>query len=148
MHIFLSTPISCFSDKTELSNYKQSIFMLLSAMKKKYTVCAEIETITDKTDYDSPDKSISTDLQSIMICDTFILHYPTRVPSSALIELGFAIAFNKKILIITPSIETLPYLALGIPSINKNSMILECDYFDKDFVDRIMKYLEQDHYIN
>lgn len=144
MHIFLSTPISCFNNKAELSNYKQSIFMLLAAMKKKYTVCAEIEAITDKEDYDSPDKSITTDLQSIMMCDTFILHYPARVPSSALIELGFAIAFNKRILIITPSKETLPYLALGIPSMNKQSMIIESDYYDGDFTDKIMKYLEQD----
>lgn len=148
MKVFLSTPISCFNNKAELIDYKKSIAVLLSAIKSQHTVCAEIETIIDETDYDTPEKSIETDLQSIRNCDVFILHYPTKVPSSALIELGVAVALNKRILIITSSKNTLPYLALGIPSTIKNSTILEKNVFDDDFIEKMLCCLNKEDSID
>ena len=145
MKVFLSTPISCFNNKAELINYKESITNLLSAIKKQHTVCAEIETIMDEADYDTPEKSIETDLQSIRNCDIFIIHYPTKVPSSALIELGVAIALNKRIIIITSSKNTLPYLALGIPSTINKSIILESNSFDDDFIDKMLYFLNSEN---
>ena len=145
MKVFLLTPISCFNNKAELINYKESITNLLSAIKKQHTVCAEIETIMDEADYDTPEKSIETDLQSIRNCDIFIIHYPTKVPSSALIELGVAIALNKRIIIITSSKNTLPYLALGIPSTINKSIILESNSFDDDFIDKMLYFLNSEN---
>lgn len=138
MNIFLSTPISCFEDKNELSNYKQSIKLLLKELKKEHDVCSEIESIYEESDYDTPEKSIVTDLEAVKKCDFFVFHYPKKVSTSALIELGFAIACNKTIIIITPTISTLPYLAIGIRAQCPNSQIIQSKTLDHECIKKIL----------
>lgn len=130
MNIFLSTPISQYKSKAELQAYKESLIHLISQLRKKHNVCTEIEAIYSETDYDTPEKSISKDLESVQKCDLFILHYPKQVPTSALIELGFALAYKKRILIIASYISTLPFLAQGIPLYCPNSVIIESRKID------------------
>lgn len=142
MKIFLSTPISCYKGDMELQNYKKNIYPLISSLQKEHDVCSEIQDINNKSDYDTPEKSISMDLKSIQECEAFILHYPQQVPTSALIELGFAIAFNKKIIIITPKSSMLPYLALGVPTKSPESAIFESDCFDTPLVQTILARLK------
>lgn len=142
MRIFLSTPISCYKSREELSNYKKEIDSLLLNLKSNHSVCSEIESIDSLNDYDAPEKSISDDLQSVMECDVFILHYPQKISTSALIELGFAISFNKKIIIITPHINMLPYLALGVPSKCQGSLIIEANCISEEVIKKIQKNLK------
>ena len=130
MNIFLSTPISQYKSMAELQTYKDSLINLVSQLRKNHSVCTEIEAIYSESDYDTPEKSISKDLESIQKCDLFILHYPKQVPTSALIELGFALAYEKRILIIAPHISTLPFLAQGIPMHCPNSAIIESEKID------------------
>lgn len=141
MRIFLSTPISCFKNSDELNEYKKMVMSLVSVLKNEHIVCSEIETIRDETDYDSPEKSISTDLDSISKCDIFIFHYPKSMPTSALIELGFAIAFNKRIIIITPDKKILPYLSLGVPIFCSNSSIIESDKLNTETIDKVISII-------
>ena len=141
MKIFLSTPISCFNDKNELKKYKSDVTKLIKALKSNNSVCSEIENINDKSDYDNPEKSISTDLTSIKDCDMFILHYPQKIPTSALIELGFAIAFNKRIIVITPQKNILPYLIHGISAINADSLIIEAESINDWLIQKIISSL-------
>lgn len=142
MKIFLSTPISCYKGDKELQNYKESIYPFLSSLQKDHEVLSEIQNINNKSDYDTPEKSISMDLKSIQECEVFILHYPLQAPTSALIELGFAIAFNKKIIIITPKASMLPYLALGIPINSPTSTIIESDCLDMSLVQTVLSRLK------
>ena len=137
MKIFLSIPISCFDNASELQKYKADVSSLIATLKENHSVCSEIESISDDSDYDTPEKSISTDLDSIRECDIFILHYPKKVPTSALIELGFAIAFNKRIVIITPQKNILPYLVNVISAINNESLIIESTIIDDELVQKI-----------
>lgn len=138
MRIFLSTPISCFKDLHELLTYKNSVKNLIVELKKNHSVCSEIENIDKQSDYDTPEKSISADLESIKNCDVFVLHYPKAIPTSALMELGFAIAFNKRIIIITPQISILPYLSLGVSSVCSGSQIIESESLDFSTIEKIM----------
>lgn len=142
MKIFLSTPISYFKDKDKLRTYKELIKSFIVKMKQHHTVCSEIEDINDNSDYDTPEKSISDDLNSIKDCDLFILHYPEKIPTSALIELGFAIAYEKRIIIITPHKHILPFLALGIPSQCPSSIIIENEHFDIKLIQKLEKVVE------
>ena len=141
MKIFLSTPISCFNDKNELKKYKSDVTKLIKALKSNNSVCSEIENINDESDYDNPEKSISTDLTSIKDCEIFILHYPKKIPTSALIELGFAIAFNKRIIVITPQKNMLPYLIHGISAINADSLIIESESINDWLIQKIISSL-------
>ncbi len=138
MNVFLSTPISCFSDKEGLKMYKKSIHSLISRMKIRHKVCSEIEKIYDETDYDSPEKSIEKDLNAVKQCDLFIFHYPKKTPTSALIELGFAMSFNKKIIIITPCLNELPYLLQGIKAVFPDSQIIESASIDNKTINQIL----------
>lgn len=126
----------------ELQNYKKSIYPLLSSLQKDHDVCSEIQDINKKSDYDTPEKSILMDLKSIQECEVFILHYPMQAPTSALIELGFAIAFNKKIIIITPKTSMLPYLALGVPTKSPESAIIESNCLDMSLVQTVLSKLK------
>ncbi len=141
MRIFIATPISCFKNARELKQYKKDIYALISVFEEKHIVCSEVNNINDKLDYDTPEKSIGTDLRSIQECDTFILHYPKQVPTSALMELGMAIAMNKRIIIITPDKLLLPYLALGVTAQCPNSHIIESACIDDKLVNKIMSLL-------
>ena len=141
MKIFLSTPISCFNNERDLNEYKNEIIKLIFELKKQHTVCSEIERISNKNDYDSPEKSISTDLNAIQNCDVFLMHYPQKVATSALIELGFAIAYNKRIIIVTPQKNILPYLVLGISSANSESLIVESNVIDDSLIQKIVSLI-------
>lgn len=141
MEIFISTPISSYKSKKELSSYKKSVMSLISALSAEHSVNAEIKKIYSDNDYDSPEKSIKDDLTAIANCDMFILHYPRQIPTSALMELGFAIALNKRIIIITPNRNLLPYLAQGIVSACEGSEIIERDAIDKELIQEINSYL-------
>ena len=88
-----------------------------------------------------PEKSIKDDLASIANCDMFILHYPRQIPTSALMELGFAIALSKRIIIITPKRNLLPYLAQGIDSACDGSEIIESDAIDNELIQEISSRL-------
>lgn len=141
MNIFLSTPISCYKTLKEFQDYKETVLSFMSELRKKHIIYAEIENINNSYEYDSPEKSIFLDLTSIKKCDLFILHYPKKMPTSSLIELGFAVAFSKKIIIITPSYHELPYLALGIPAHSKDSFIIESDNIDTAVLNEVNRIL-------
>lgn len=65
--------------------------------------------------YDSPIESAYKDVSAIQECDLFILIYPQKVASSALMELGIAFAEKKQIIIVSSHLEILPYMIQGLP---------------------------------
>ena len=77
----------------------------------------------DIADYDSPAASAAKDFNNVLNSEYFILLYPQRVVSSALIELGYALAKGKKILIISSDKNALPYMALELDKIYHNVTI-------------------------
>lgn len=125
MNIFLATPISSYRDAKALRNYKKDVNKLITQLKKRYEVVSEIEKINNDDDYDLPEESIKNDFESIGSCDVFLMHYPIKIPTSALIELGYALACGKRVIIVAPSINDLPYLAQGLQAINIHSKIIE-----------------------
>lgn len=64
-------------------------------------------------DYPLPFPALKECLEGVQKADRFFLYYPDRVPSGALIEIGFAIAFKKRIVIYTKEVGNLPYLLRG-----------------------------------
>ncbi|MCR4682745.1 MAG: hypothetical protein K5647_05360 [Clostridiales bacterium] len=140
MNVFLSTPISNFKTSSALNAYKTSALEFISFLREKVMVCSEIETINNKNDYDSPEKSVTQDLDAIKNCDCFVLHYPEKIPTSALIELGFAIALEKIIIIITPKISMLPYLAQGVSSC-PHALIIESLQLNKDVANKVINQI-------
>lgn len=122
--IFFATPIAGYGSEKQMLEYKDSIINFINLLKKDYDVFAEIAVVRSIYDYDSPAKSAEMDFQAIDESDIFVIHYPQKVPTSALIELGYAFGKSKKIVIITPDKEILPYLAQELDLINSKAKII------------------------
>lgn len=114
--LFISAPIAGFDNEIEYANFRNKLIQIIyqiqdcRVIKELYSA---LTSISSKSEYDSPQKSASEDLGALDNSTHFILFYPKRVPSGALIELGYALAQGKKILIIVNDVCDLPYMVQG-----------------------------------
>ncbi len=142
MNVFISSPISSFNSQ-EYKKYKSHVLQLIDQIKQNHYVFSEIETIKDIADYDQPCDSICIDFDQIKKSDYFIMYYPFALPTSSLIELGYALAIDIPVIIVTPSIKCLPYLAQGIKGINSTSTIIETKVLDETAINKIKNIIDQ-----
>ena len=140
--IFLAAPISAFDDENEYRKYRNIILsLILSLRQDEFDVYSEVEHVTEKSNYDSPAQSVKDDFEKIKKSDVFLLFHPKKAQTSALIELGYAYAMQKKVIIISRK-ELLPYLALGILSVCSAAIIIElCNEFGSEFYEEIKNAL-------
>lgn len=143
MKLFIATPISSFKIKEEYIAYRKKVVQLISELRKDHSVICELDEINSKEEYDSSVESLKKDYTAISNCDAFILHYPTPTPTSALIELGFAIALNKRIIIVTPNKTQLPYLVQELDFFGKNYFIIESNHLENVTTRRIVEILSK-----
>lgn len=140
--IFLSTPISAFRDEEKYVEYRHLLLSFIQVLREKYEVYSEIEQIRGLSCYDEPGKSAVDDFRRILEADFFMLHHPIRMQTSALIELGYAIAKEKKIIIIANPKE-LPYLALGLSASLFTVKIVPSSELSKETIDEVLLFLNQ-----
>ena len=125
-NIFIATPIAGFLNKNDYKMYKKLIEEIVVEINRTNifgNVYCEITNLDDIADYDSPAASAAKDFNNVLNSEYFILLYPQRVVSSALIELVYALAKGKKILIISSDKNALPYMALELDKIYHNVTI-------------------------
>lgn len=137
MKIFIATPIAGFNTQEQMLEYRKSLKPFFLTIRQFHTAYAEIEKFSD-ANYDSPEFSVKHDFALIKDSDVFIMHYPQRLATSALIELGYAIALCKRIIIIVENIQVLPFLAQGLDVAYDNVTILQNKILDKDCAQRII----------
>ena len=145
-NVFIASPIAGFLKIDDYNKYRVLINNIVKNLKMNTEVCniyCEIANITNITNYDSPAKSVTDDFKHIKESDFFILLYPQKVASSALIELGYAIAENKKILIIAPCQEILPYMILGLEEVYKNIKVEITEYSYHSLFKLIKTFISQ-----
>jgi hypothetical protein len=75
--------------------------------------------------FESEDLSVAQDYNALKNSENFILIYPKKLATSALIELGWAMVMNKPIVIFTKDRRELPYLMKNSDSVYKNIAIYE-----------------------
>lgn len=88
-------------------------------------------------DYQPPQIAAKTDFQAIENCKNFLLYYPEKVPSSALVELGYAIRDRDNIVIISKNRNTLPFLVRELDAIHPNIKIIS-DFNDFEHVNQMI----------
>lgn len=121
--IFLAAPISGFKDEVQYKKNRENLLNLINKLSTKFQVYSEISNIGSLASYDEPGESAIKDFGKICESDIFIIYHPMNMQTSTLIELGYAVAKEKKIIIIA-SPKTLPYLALGLSKYNSNIKII------------------------
>lgn len=141
--IFLAAPISGFSDENEYQEYRKKVLSLIMYLREKsFDVYSEVERVIGKSNYDSPGNSVEDDFRKINDVDIFLLLHPKKFQTSALIELGYAYAKEKTIVIVGPTVA-LPYLALGLPLVNTSVSIIDSCVLDGETFIRIVSVLTE-----
>jgi len=128
VQIFISTPISTISAASlkQLADLVRSLVneILLQGANCKY-FCAALDT-QDALGLDDPADSALRDFNEIAKSDIFLLIYPEVTASSALVELGFAIALGLPVIFFSPNRETLPFIVRLLDK----SLVGEAFYFN------------------
>lgn len=137
LKIFIATPISGFQNEDQYTLYRKSVLSLIKELVNDYEVHCELQEISDKSSYDTPQDSLKKDFDAIEKSDIFILLHPMRMQSSSLIELGYACALKKKLLIVGAN-NDLPYLVNGLIEPDYNSIIIHSSEINDKLVGEIM----------
>ncbi|WP_018983683.1 hypothetical protein [Salinimonas chungwhensis] len=141
--IFISSPVSSFSDVEldQLTFILERVQNQLLKNTQLKTYCAAIE-VKKNNGFDSPEDSVIEDLKKITNCSGFLLFYPKKVASSALIELGYAVALKKPILIIASDANDIPFMARGMPTTLEDFTIHLTKNIDDYTIHKLKKFVD------
>ena len=147
-NIFISAPIAGYEKEEDYFVYREIMENICLFLQERYGVAnvySALLNIANFDSYDSPEKSAIVDLQYLERMQYFILFYPIKVATSALTELGVALGMNKKILIVTPNIQILPYMVQGLSALSNRSVnYIEKDILKEDIVDGIINFIDNE----
>ena len=127
--IFLATPISAFTDPAEYDAFRQNVIRLIGVLREKYEVYCELERVEGESDYDTPEESVVKDFGKIDEAEIFMMVHLKKCQTSALMELGYAYARGKEIVLVGPK-DALPYMALGLNGLGHPARRIEVDALD------------------
>jgi len=108
MKIFLATALEK-QRGDELSLVLELRTLLNAAYGPDTVFLAAYEYPTPET-YLPPRQSLEVILGTINASDVFVLFYPRKVLSQALMEIAWAVQLGKPCLVITETVESLPYM--------------------------------------
>ena len=140
--IFLAAPISGFADEAEYRKNRENLLKLIDKLSVKFQVYSEISNIGSLASYDEPGESVIKDFNEIKESDIFIMYHPMNMQTSTLIELGYAVAKEKKIIIIGNT-DILPYLALGLPKYSLNIKIISSSELNQIIIRQVEKNINE-----
>lgn len=139
--IFLSAPISGFNSDLEYNENREILIDLIKTIRVNNSIYSEVENINNLCNYDEPGKSAQDDFKHIKESSIFILYHPKRMQTSSLIELGYAIALEKQIIIISKK-EVLPYLALGLDSVLPSCHFIELPNVKFKLIEEVVDFIK------
>lgn len=107
--IYVSTPMASIDDEEykKLRNYLFNVKEILSAMGFSDIICPILEKDT-KLAFDGKTKAIKDNFSNLKQVESILVIYPKKLPSSALVEIGYGIALTKRMVIFYQ--EGLPYI--------------------------------------
>ncbi|MDD8025556.1 MAG: hypothetical protein PHI34_03500 [Acidobacteriota bacterium] len=126
--VFLAAPMAAYKDNQEYQDGNKEARGLMSLIRQHCglnRIFYSGEDVPSKEDFDPEDIAYIGNLEKIRKSKYFLLYYPRNIVSSVLIELGYAIAFNLPIIILTKSLEELPYLLKKLPQASPANKIYE-----------------------
>ena len=141
--VFVSTPITGFDDMQEFLIFKERAVFIIAVLKNLgYFVYNEFEKVEDESCFDSPSKSVDDDFNKITNSDYFIFVHPRKMQTSSFIELGYACALQKPIIIIS-KYGNLPFLAKGLCESRLSARFIEFDEKNNVIENRLKQLLSE-----
>lgn len=140
--VFISFPIAAMPDGTKrkaINDFANSLEKELNKLGYKKNFNASLH-FSDKHEHQAPKVAAKIDFDALDKSRNFLLVYPEKLPTSALIELGYALATSKNIVMCSDDIHTLPFLARGFNETFENVNFIE--YKDNQ---QLLEILTQTH---
>lgn len=140
--VFISFPIAAMPDKIkrkEINDFANALEKKLNDIGYKRNFNASLH-FSDKHEHQAPKVAAKIDFSALSSSRNFLLIYPEKLPTSALIELGYALAKSKNIIMCSNDIHTLPFLARGFNETFENVNFIE--YKDNE---QLLSNLTQTH---
>lgn len=111
--VFLSAPMSGFASDLEYRRSRNEILSLVDALRAKATVGGVYyagNTIASQSEFNSANFAAAADFEALRQSASFVLLYPAKLVSSALVEIGYALALQIPCLILAHRRNDLPYV--------------------------------------
>lgn len=134
--VFLAAPISGFKNQLQYKETRKNLLNFIDALNENFELYSEILNIGSLDSYDEPGQSTLNDFGKISEADVFIIYHPMNMQTSTLIELGYAVAKHKKIIIIAEPV-VLPYLALGLSKYSVDIKNIPCSKLNDSTVSQV-----------
>jgi|SRR5690606_10627888 len=99
-----------------MQDHKHDYFIdeIINEIERKHgKVFCGLRLWSDENQYPPYDEAFQIVLESLQKSSLYVLYYPERVVSGALVELGMAVAMKKPVLIYTKSVENMTYFMRG-----------------------------------
>jgi len=136
--IFIASPLTSFNPSEYTINNKR--ICELVSWTREYTLYKNVfyagENKNKKINFDDAESAIKMDLEAIRSCKYFVLIYPIKTITSAFVEIGYAMALQKKVHIFVKKREDLPFILQNSDNAYKNICIheyLRDSMLDEDF---------------
>lgn len=125
--VFLCGPMASLSDNDAYKKSRKLMMGIASALQENgfsptYYGGNEIESIDD---FDESIKSVKDNFAQFKQSEFVVVVYPEALPSSVLVEIGYAIALSKPTVIFTKSRDVLPFLLKDIDRTLTNVSVFE-----------------------
>ncbi|WP_018983684.1 toll/interleukin-1 receptor domain-containing protein [Salinimonas chungwhensis] len=111
--VFIGVPMASVDDDEEYSNIKniaQEIKSALIQFANASEVYCPCENIPKRGSFERYDTAIRKDFKILKESEHYLFIYPKKIPSSILVEIGYAIALSKQTTIFAKSLDDLPFM--------------------------------------
>lgn len=144
--LFIATPISAFSSNDAYVRFRGWITELIDTVSSSgafdnvFCVANKVKTQESLND---PIDSLVGDIAELDKATHFLFIYPVETPTSALIELGYALGMHKSIILVHPKNVILPFMATKMDKVYENISKLEFENLDSTSISRILSELRE-----
>lgn len=145
--LFIATPISAFSSDIEYIKFRNWLTQLTQKIaegERFSDVFCVACIVKSQMSLDDPIYSLAADIAELDKASHFLFIYPIATPTSALIELGYALATNKFITIAHPQNVLLPFMATKLDVIYENINKVIFNDFDDGAINEVLRALSLD----
>ena len=111
--LFVSTPMASIAGEREYDRWRGLVLTSIDVIKDKFgfeEVVCPMEQISGSAEFEDPEFVAAKDLLQLQQCEYFLMLYPSQLASSVLVELGYAIAQNKKSVVLVQDKMQLPFI--------------------------------------
>ena len=139
--LFVATPISALPSNEDYILFRDWVLMLNEKIinsgyfDKVFCIASKVKSQSSLND---PIQSLKGDIAELSEASDFLFIYPMETATSALIELGYALAKNKNIKIVHLRQASLPFMATKMDQVFDNIEKLEIDKLDSHSINKIM----------